>query len=108
MTFWERFRLIWCKRKYEPTPTEIESLRRELRRSRVRLAIKQMPEYPLFREWLEDMIFTYYEQLKGGPSRLLQNIASAETIDYILSKIESSTPEQIVVDEKNLKTLQGK
>jgi len=108
MTFWDRFRQIWSKRRRKSTLTEIESLRRDIRWSRARLSIKQMPEYTIFREWLEDMILTYYEKLKGDPSKVYQNISSAETVESILSKIESSTPEQIEIDEKNLKTLQNR
>lgn len=107
MTFWERFRLIWSKRKHESTLTEIESLRREIRQGRVRLAIKQMPEYPVFREWLEDILFAYYQN-SDDPSEIIKAMASAKAIDSILSKFESLTPEQIEIDEKNLKTLQGR
>lgn len=104
MTFWDRLKGIWVKRKQKPTLTEIESLRRELRWSRARLAVKQMPEYPAFCEWLEDMMFNNWRELRSNPD----NVVIAETVYVILNKIENTIPQQVEVDEKNLKTLQGR
>lgn len=104
MTFWGRLKKIWSKRRHGPTPTEIESLRQDLRWSRARLAIKQLPEYTIFCEWLGDMMFSNWRDFKGNPD----NVIIAETVYVILNKIENTTPEQISIDEKNLKTLQDK
>lgn len=112
MTFWDRLRRIWSKRKLKSSVTEIESLRRELKWSRARLAVKQMPEYAGFREWLEDTLFTHWnvakENIRCDQPLAIYHAGSADVIHFLLDQIESSTPAQIEIDEKNLKTLQEK
>lgn len=112
MIFWERLRSAWSNRKRKSTLTEIESLRQGLKWSRARLAVKQMPEYNNFREWIEELLFNQWisakEDIRRDQLQGTYHIGSADVLHLLLDQIESSTSEQIQIDEKNLKTLQGR
>lgn len=112
MIFWERLRSAWSNRKRKSTLTEIESLRQGLKWSRARLAVKQMSEYDNFREWIEELLFNQWisakEDIRRDQLQGTYHIGSADVLHLLLDQIESSTSEQIQIDEKNLKTLQGR
>jgi hypothetical protein len=107
MTLWERVKKFYSERKYKPLPTEVESSRQKLRWNKARFAIRQMSEYPLFKEWLEDAIYYRLGRIMLELD-VAGSVAEIKILDWILDEIEKSTLDQIAIDERNLKILEEK